>query len=263
MSEYEEMPGANDGETAVAEPVVVEPPPVEVTEEPAAVAGETAEPMELKDEPHKLTGSARTKLKLEEARQRIAELEAQQAQSRQAAPALDPTEPNLYEFDDVDKWRAAVSAHHAKKATEQVEALVQSRTAAQSQREAQRKVIEADEKFGADKPDFDDAIEDLREAVAVVASKAPQTLGALDAALSASEIAPALKYHFGKHPDDFFRVCQMDPIQAVKELTRIEGRLMPSPSATTKKTTQAPPPITPITSSGVIVTPKVSRYEEF
>lgn len=237
----------DDGEPAVVETALV----TEKVETPEVPAETQETKPEEQEKPHKKPGSVRARERAEkaeaevaEARRRVAELEEQ---IKAPKPANDPDEPALENFEDLASWRVALADFHRKKAAEETEARFK---AEQSQREFQAKQAawrEADAKFSADKPDWEDVMEDLGDAVRGMKPETHPGFQALDAALSASDIAPALKYHFGKHPEELAAMAQMDPIRAVKALARLEDKLGNPSAEPPKPRTNAPKPVVPVT----------------
>ena len=88
-------------------------------------------------------------------------------------------------------------------------------------------------------PDFEDVI---------LSSTVPMT-GAMQDAIMESEKGPQLAYYLVNHPDEASKIAVMSPRGAILALGRIEERLE---NPTAKKTTSAPPPLTPIGSSGKV-----------
>lgn len=252
-----------DGEPAVAtteattttetEPKVE----TETTTEEKSEGGEV-KPEETPEPQHKKTGSQRARERAErEAGLRLrAERERDELKAKLEGlnkPVVDYDEPQLEAFEDLASWKAALTEHASKKAAAEAEARFK---ADQQRREFEAKQVswkEADAKFSATTPDWDDAMEDLQEVVQTLNPQNAPGFGALDAALSGSEIAPALKYHLGKHPDQFKRMAALDPINAVKELARLEIRIAePKQPTETKPTSKAPPPAKPLTTSSAV-----------
>lgn len=76
----------------------------------------------------------------------------------------------------------------------------------------------------------------------------PQMQPVVDA-LHESEVGPQLAYYFGKNPGEAYRLANMAWPSALRELGRLEAKIMTE--AKPKKTSSAPPPISPVsTSSG-------------
>lgn len=274
MPEYLEIPGPN---TPLADPVPVDPPvadpkPEDPAPEPKAEdpKPEDPKPEDVKEEPkteeekkpHK-TGSQRARERAERetqariaAEQRAAALEAQlNARNLQMA---DPNEPKIEDFENFDAYKAALVTHAQKRASEEVEQRFKSEQAKRDYEAKQAQWQARDAEFSKDKPDWDDAIEDLTEAVSKLDPQRAPGFQALDAALSASELSSALKYHLGKHPEDFVRMASLDPINAIRELAKLEIKIG-TPEPPKPKTTNAPPPIAPLGGTSNVTPPKHRR----
>jgi hypothetical protein len=271
MSEYQLLGQQNDGEPAVVtpEPPKTDPPETpKAKDEPKTAEGEPEKKVEgeapkEEEKPHKKPGSVRARERAEKAELEAAETRRENAELKAKMnapkPAADPNEPQLENFEDLASWRVALAEFHRKAASEETESRFKAEQAKREQEARQTAWREADAKFGADKPDWDDVMEDLGD---VVRSFTPQTapaFQAVDAALSASDIAPALKYHFGQHPDELRRISALDPIRAIKELARIEDRLSGSNPTRETRVSNTPPPITPLPGTSTTVPPKNRR----
>ena len=93
-----------------------------------------------------------------------------------------------------------------------------------------------------------DAMPDYEEVVG--ASDVPAAPHVLESILD-SEQGPQLAYHLAKNPDVAERLNAMTPVQAAREIGRLEAQLE-KPKADTpppKRTTSAPPPINPVRGS--------------
>jgi hypothetical protein len=62
----------------------------------------------------------------------------------------------------------------------------------------------------------------------------------------ASDMAADLAYYLGQHPETATAVANMNPVDAARELGRIEARLESQLSRRTIPETKAPAPITPV-----------------
>lgn len=257
----------DDGEPAV----VTDPEPKPDTtaaavETPAETVDVETKPEDSPEQPHKKTGSQRARERAErEMTLRIAaERERDELKSKLSAPQAqtDPNEPKLEDFEDFGSWKSALAKHHETKATAQAEIKFKAEQEQRAQEEAKKRWQAEDAKFSATTPDWDDAIEDLTEAIRLLPVEHKPGFEAIGAALSASDIAPALKYYLGKNPNEFTRIAALDPIRAIKEMDRLEIKLA-EPSKP-KQTSQAPPPIRPVSStSGAAVDTKYGGIEEF
>lgn len=66
--------------------------------------------------------------------------------------------------------------------------------------------------------------------------------------IQASDIGPDLAYYLGANPKEADRISRLSPFLQAKEIGRIEAKLADNPPV--KKTTNAPPPIKPVTAKG-------------
>ncbi|MFZ3044027.1 MAG: hypothetical protein WA058_02890, partial [Minisyncoccia bacterium] len=177
-------------------------------------------------------------------------------------PAADPDEPAIESFETLDEWKAALVVHAQKKAADLALKEFEAKQQQKTMQDVKRKWQEADEKFAANTPDWDDAIEDLTDAVRLLPPECEPGFNAIGAALNTSEIAPAIKYHLGKNPAELRRIAALDPIAAIKEVARLEARL--SEPTQPKPPSKAPAPLRPV-SGAATATPDVrfSGIEEF
>lgn len=257
VAEYEE------GYEPEGPTVVEEDPkgPEDVVEpEPAAAVDEAGveEPNKI---PHK-NGSRKARERAEreaalriQAEAKIAELEAKLNAPK--VPAGDPDEPKLDSFDDFEEWQNAFREHAEKKAAAKAEDRLKADRAKSELEKKQRAWQEADDRYAETKADWDDVIEDLREVVQGFNPDNAPGFGAMDTALTQSDIAPALKYHLGTNPEEAKRIAALQPYQAIKEMALLEIRLSsgePTTPKQEKQVSKAPPPIRPVQSSVVNAT---------
>ena len=66
--------------------------------------------------------------------------------------------------------------------------------------------------------------------------------------IQASDLGPDLAYYLGANPKEADRISRLPQFLQAKEIGRIEARLADNPPV--KKTTNAPPPIKPVTAKG-------------
>ena len=243
MPEYEDMGTQFDGEPAavITEPVPTPEPTPETPEQPETPEPEAAEAPEEEEKPHKKSGSQRWKEKAERAKEE-AEHWRQVALGSKPAEAPKPSgEPALEQFETHAEWVKAVVKWDREEADRQA-----SNKKALDAWEQKKEVARA--KF----EDFDDALDSADAPNPGVAS-----------ILMESPVGGELAYHLASHPDEYRRINQLAPPAAALAVARLEAQLS-APKPTPKKTTQAPPPITPVTPSAA--TPAVSlhgRFDEF
>lgn len=239
--------------------------PVEAEAKPEETEAKE-EPVPEEEKPHRKSGSQRARERADraEARAAAAEARAAAAEARlNGAAALQPTEgePKLADFETIEDWQAALRDHVAKTVREEAEKAFKAEQAKKELEAKQNAWRDADQKFAAKQPDYDDVLEDLVDTVREIAPKHPETFQAIDIAVSDSELAPQLKYHLGKNPEELKRIVSLTPVAAIKAIAKLEDTLKEE-KPPEKKTTQAPPPIEPLKgiSTGVISKRRSDSY---
>lgn len=93
-----------------------------------------------------------------------------------------------------------------------------------------------------------EAMPDYHEVVG--GSDVPAAAHVLESILD-SDSGPQLAYHLAKHPDVAQRLNELTPVQAAREIGRLEAQLAQPKAETTppKRTTNAPAPINPVRGS--------------
>lgn len=77
--------------------------------------------------------------------------------------------------------------------------------------------------------------------------------------ITSSEDGPALIYELAKNPTEFARICALGPVAAAREMGKFESKFQKPAAASTAeatKTTNAPNPISPVSSSGKTAVPR-------
>ncbi len=105
------------------------------------------------------------------------------------------------------------------------------------------------------------------DAVVTAGKDLPMTRPMQDAVLN-SESGPAMMYHLCQNPEECDRIAAMNPILALKEMGRLEGRLEaapPGPTSTTESITKAPRPIKPVGGGATASTiqPDQMSYQDY
>ena len=101
--------------------------------------------------------------------------------------------------------------------------------------------------FAKDHPDYEEVVSGLSDNDLMVPPHLTQYL-------MESETAPALMYHFAKHPSDFERIAALSPIRSIAAIGKLEATLEATPepakdeaeAPATKVTSKAPAPIAPL-----------------
>lgn len=105
------------------------------------------------------------------------------------------------------------------------------------------------------------------EEVALDPKKGPgaaiQPGSVVDAWILRSDMGPELLYHFGKNRNELKRIGQMDPLDATRELTKLEIKLSGEPSKTPPtpepKVTRTPRPASDIGGRGTVAVDEVTK----
>jgi hypothetical protein len=234
------------GATDVAKPTTVS----EADSSPAAHPSEKPKPAKTGEQ-----------IRIDELTRRLRETERRYervlriAEERGQPPPPPPQQPTQvseqpkglkdFNFNDV-AYREYLFAEAAKYATTVAEQ--KSREALQQQTAAQRRAAyEARESaFAATVEDFDEVTDlgpDPEHNARWACSEA------MADAIYESEEGPALKYYLASNPDVAAKLARLSTVQAVKEMTRIEDRLV-SERKKAPPVSQAPPPAPTIEASG-------------
>lgn len=222
----------------------VETPGVEATEAeaPAEEVDETPDPSTLNTEIEELK---KLRQKAEEDaiywRKQKAEARAEYFRGRQeepeqkSPPAQVGPEPRVEDFDDYNKYVAALTDHKVKAARTQWEQDWQKREQQQSQQQRasqlQQKLQEGYQRY----PDFEEVTFDP-----TATHITPMVVDILAECDHPADIA----YHLAKNRVEGVAISRMTPVQAARAISKIEATLAAGPPPA-KKTTKAPPPITP------------------
>jgi hypothetical protein len=240
----------SEGTDGTTEPQAVEPAKVEtstaetpstetakeVTEtEGTEPEGSEPEASEETEKPKRQSGYDRMKRKNQYLQSEILRLQ-EQASKPAAEEANAPREEDFN--GDWGKYIAATAAHEAAKAVKG--SLAEDKKSAQQARvaELQSEVMadfhERTEAFKAKATDFDDVVSGF-------VNKGGKFTDAVRELVMESDVGPQLTYHIAKHPAIANKLNSLPPLQAAKEIARLEDSL----SNTSRKATNAPPPITP------------------
>ena len=171
--------------------------------------------------------------------------------SQQApASAAQDGSPRIEQFDDIEKWRAAVEKHASERAIRDYEA--KQRVTAQQQStqrlstEWEEKVAKASDKY----EDFDDVVGDIKP------------VNAITQAIMSEDNGPDVAYYLGKHLKEAQRIGSLSPIQQITAIGRLAERLSAKPPEA-RAPSNAPKPITPITGKAASTSEAISPEDEF
>ena len=165
------------------------------------------------------------------------QLDELKAQSAPKAAASDGA-PRIEQFDDIEKWRAAVEKHASDKAVKDYEA--KQRTTAQQQAntrlasEWEERVSAAEEKY----EDFSDVVGDMK-------AVNPVTM-----AIMGAENGTDIAYYLGKNLKEAQALSALNPIAQMLAIGKLSERLATKPPEA-KQPSKAPAPPTPITGKSV------------
>ena len=152
------------------------------------------------------------------------------------------TEPQEDQFDNYSDYTRALVQHEARKLVAQQEATRNQEQAHQQAQEKQRTYQDWVSK-GKDKyADFSEIAE---------AQTIPYTQAMADAIVG-SDTGLDIAYYFGKNPDEAKRIANLGPLQAAKEIGRLEVKLTAGEPG--KKVSAAPTPIRPVAGGPAIPT---------
>lgn len=208
-------------------------------------------PQELQGKPERKPGVQSRIDELTRARHQ-AEREAtfwrEQAAKSQTTSTDATTRPSKAEFTDDDAYFEALADWKAEQKVQQFSRQTQAERAQEADARQQ------DSKFELYQERVQQAADALPDYSAVVGeSEVPAAPHVLESILD-SDVGPQLAYHLAKNPDVAERLNAMTPVQAAREIGRLEASMTAPPasaSATTpKRTTQAPAPITPVRGQG-------------
>lgn len=157
-------------------------------------------------------------------------------------PSTDAPKPTKADYPDDEAYFEALADFKAEQKVQQFSQQTQAERAqeAQARQTASQFDLYQERVQQADLPDY---------AEVVGQSDVPAAPHVLESILD-SDVGPQLAYHLAKHPDVAERLNAMTPVQAAREIGRLEAAVaspaaaQPTPPA--KRTTTAPTPINPV-----------------
>jgi hypothetical protein len=169
-------------------------------------------------------------------------LEALANVTKTPAKATEDARPARADFADPDAYEDALIDWSSRRASAKAradEAEQRVKDARFSEFEAQKKLfLDRKTAFMKNNPDYEDIAE----------SDDVEISGAMTSAILASEDGPAIAYYLGQNPDDAARIAKLSPMQAAKEIGKIEARLGADAkdAADAKPFKRKPAPMTPV-----------------
>lgn len=157
-------------------------------------------------------------------------------------PSTDAPKPTKADYPDDEAYFEALADFKAEQKVQQFSQQTQAERAqeAQARQTASQFALYQERVQQADLPDY---------AEVVGQSDVPAAPHVLESILD-SDVGPQLAYHLAKHPDVAERLNAMTPVQAAREIGRLEaavtGPATTQPTPPAKRTTTAPAPINPV-----------------
>jgi len=211
----EQVPAPEPVATAAPEPEVVAQEAVQPEEKPAKTFSQ--------EELDALVGKRLARERRKWEREQALKAPEPQAQTPATLPDRDT---------DPDAYAEAL-------ATRKAEELLARREAERQQRELLTAYKEREEVAFEKYDDFEQ----------VVYNKALPITNVMAETIQASELGPDVAYYLGSNPREAERISRLSPYLQAKEIGKIEVKLADNPPV--KRTTNAPPPIKPVTAKTV------------
>ena len=169
----------------------------------------------------------------EEAERRLRELESQKPAGQPKSELVIPVESD---YDDADEYRRALDTYTRSVLSEEAERRERQRTQQETESQRQARLKAHQDRCANYASEHADFIEDIKQATVPVT--APMQEYMLDSDRSAE-----LTHYLAKNPDHAFRIADMSPIAAARELAKVELALE---QAQPKKLSDAPPPMSDV-----------------
>lgn len=233
----EELPVVDQEISTPTTDVTAAPAEGEVTPEAPA---KTFTQEELEKEIGKRLAKAERKAK-REMDARITEIMASQQKPETSAPAAEGR-PTPDKFTTTEDYVEAIAEWKAKQIIKGQQQEFDSRNQEQAaQRHRADQQAEYHERVEAAQEKYDDFDE-------VTTNPSLNISPAMADAILASDVGPDVAYFLGINPKEADRIAKLSPFLQVKEIGRLEAKVIAEPPA--KKTSSAPAPITPVKPRG-------------
>ena len=252
MSENQEGVDAPDGGIVPAADASLEKTADEGAKAPSAEA-EAIEPSPEQIEAEKAAEEDRRQ-KRRERRERSRQAKREKLDALERIRGQNAGEPPKEEdFTDYNDFVAA-RAVYAYRTEDRTQAVTEAEAHAKEAEEAERAAIQ--EEWAAQATAAKAKYADFEQ----VAYTAPISDEVADV-IATSEMGAEIAYHLGKHPDQAARISSLHPVDAAREIGRIEARFSAPPPP--KQTTTAPPPPKPLGGAGGDVDPSKMSMAEY
>lgn len=198
----------------------------------------------------------------EQAKREAAELRAKlESLSVRAEPAKEEPRPSRSEFASEDDYIDAVGEWKANQVLAKRE-----REHAEAQAKAQQEQLANQWKRNVEKAKAE--IDDFTDIIGKSEVALP---GHIHQALLESEVGPFIAYYFAKHPDEAKRFAAMSPTTALRQLGKLEDKMMDDqPAAEPEKkakpapeVSKAPAPVTPIKDGRALDPGPAKNFDEY
>ena len=255
--------------------------PVEEKEIPAESEVDPEEPQEVEEEeetkeeleaktneepkpPKKKGGFQKKIVKLEQ------EKEYWRQEALRAQTTAKPIEPVIPPKDLTTRPKATDFATHDEYLEQLVEWKADQKIAAiQTKRQQDEAKTQVQNKFNTHNSrviSFKESHEDFDEVIDNV-STIPMSIAVQESILD-SDHGPEMMYALGNDPKEFKRICSLPPLQAAREMGKLETKFIkPATTSSNEKTTRAPKPVSPVRTRGASVPKDLNDpnlpYEEF
>ena len=233
-------------------------PAQNIADQAPAAKPEGEEPAKTDQDPENKRQSRRFERRLDKAYRRAAEAEARAKVSEEALakfrtqqqPPADPGAPKLEDFKDIEEYAAAREKHATDKALKEHQE--------RQRTDAQKKELDTLVSSWTEKAESAaDKYEDFDEVVGDVKPTAPWAIAAMEA-----ENAVDVMYWLGKNIKEAERIASLPPRTQVREIGKIEAKLLAEPPTKPKTPSKAPAPIQPLSGAAPAATDGPSENDD-
>jgi hypothetical protein len=209
-------------------------------------------------DPEKQRGTRRFERRLDKAYRRAAEAEAraqlfetQLKEARaQSQPPADPSAPRLEQFDDVEKYAAAKAKYESEK-------VLREHSAKQQTESTKRHQAQLIESYEAKAARAEGKYEDYDDVVGDISPETPMGMAIMEA-----DNAEDVAWFLGKNIKEAERIAKLPPLSQIREIGKIEAKLLADPPVKPKTPSKAPAPITPLKGAAPVTTDVPSEQDD-
>lgn len=179
--------------------------------------------------------------------------EFEQVKSAKIEPVKVEGKPSLDQYESYDDYTEALADWKYKVNDAEKSAKQEEEKANEYKTELKKSFMGRIEKFKESTPDYDDVVSEISD---IDLSKS------VFESLAESDLSAELTYYFGKNIDDLERINKLSPLQAAREIGRIEAKLSTPENKPIKKQSSAPDPVSPVGGSKASVSPDTSKFTD-